>query len=318
MIGRGDEDKEAEDVRPVLVITGPTASGKSGLALRLAEAADGVVINADAMQLYAAAPVLTAQPDQLARDRVPHALYGMLDPLDATSAERWRAMAIDAIRACAPSCLPILAGGTGLYLKALIEGLAAIPPVPPEIRARAEARRQALGAEAFHAELAARDPVWAARIRANDTQRSIRGWEVVEATGVALSSWIAAPRTGPPPGMRFHIVALLPERARLYAAIDARFRTMIDAGALAEARLLAQLPRSAPARKALGARELIAHLAGETDLETAIAAAQQATRNYAKRQVTWLRHQLPSGARRFEKLSCVNEDEIFSIVNETR
>jgi tRNA dimethylallyltransferase len=281
----------------VTLVYGPTASGKSALALDLARAIDGTVINADAMQLYRELRILTARPTVADEAAAPHALYGTVSMRDAFSAPRWREAALAAIAAArAAGRAPILVGGTGLYFDALLRGLSPVPAVDAAIRARAQARHAALGAVAFHAELAARDPAAAARLAPGDTQRLIRAWEVVEATGQPLSAFQAAPRSGPPAGLRFRLIALLPPREQSYAAVETRFDRMLEAGVLDEvARVRAlQLDPALPAMKAHGLRALLAHLDGSTPLEAAVAHAKKETRWYVKRQTTWFRHQVPS------------------------
>ena len=299
----------------VVVIAGPTASGKSGVALALAERCDGAIINADALQVYRELAILTARPDAAALARAPHHLYGVLAASEPCSAARWRALALDAIAAVVPR-LPIVVGGTGLYLRALLRGLAPLPPVPAAIRAAAAARRQALGADAFHREVAARDPAMAARLPPGDTQRLIRAWEIVEATGRPWSEWIAAPDEPPPSGLRFDVMVVAPPRAALYRAIDHRLETMLEQGALDEVRALLDLDPALPIHKALGARELARHLRGELALPEALAAAQQATRRYAKRQMTWLRHQLPEATWVDTQYSDQLDPRIFSFIRE--
>jgi tRNA dimethylallyltransferase len=299
--------------RPVLVLAGPTASGKSGLATALAERLDGVVINADAMQVYRELAILTARPGPAELARAPHFLYGVLPANDPCSAARWRALALETIDAVAPR-LPIVVGGTGLYLRALLRGLAPLPPVPAAVRAAAAARRRALGPEAFHREVAARDPAMAARLPVGDTQRLIRAWEIFEATGRPWSAWLAAPDQPPPSDLHFAVMVTAPPRAALYRAIDRRLAAMLEHGALDEVRALRDLDPALPIHKALGVRELARHLRGELDLADALAAAQQATRRYAKRQMTWLRHQLP-GATWFDaQYSDQLDPEIFSFI----
>lgn len=277
----------------VMMIAGPTASGKSALAAAVAAAWGGTVINADSMQVYRELDVLTARPgaDELAR--APHRLYGVLPGAEACSVGRWRELALAEVEAAlAAGRLPVLAGGTGLYLKAFAEGLNEIPEVPAEVRRAARADLADLGAEAFHARLAGRDPVTAGRLAPGDSQRLLRAWEVLQATGRSLADWQAAP-TAPAP-YRFARLCLLPPRPALYAACDARLAAMVEAGtaqAEVEALLALGLDGSLPVMKAVGVPELAAYLAGESDLAAALARAQQATRNYAKRQVTWLRHQ---------------------------
>ncbi len=277
----------------VLVIGGPTASGKSALAVDLAGRLDGVVINADSMQVYRELPVLTAQPDAAARARAPHRLYGVLGGEERCSAGRWRAMAMEEIDAAlAAGRRPIVVGGTGLYLEALTQGIADIPPVPDAVRAAATALYDRLGGAAFRAALAGRDPAAAARLPPGDRQRLIRAWEVIAATGRSLSAWQDDAAAGPPPGLTFNVLLVLPPRPALYAACDARFAAMLAAGALDEVRALAArgLDPGLPVMKALGVPELLGHLTGTLGRDEAARLARQATRRYAKRQYTWFRH----------------------------
>jgi len=278
--------------RPVLVLAGPTASGKSSAAVAVAERTGGVVINADSLQVYRELPTLTARPQGADLKRATHRLYGVLDGTEACSAARWRDLALAEIAACGDR-LPVVVGGTGLYLRALMQGLSDMPRIAPDMRARATARHRELGPVAFHAEVAARDPAIGAKLPPGDTQRLIRAWEVFEATGRPFSDWMAGPRDGPPADLAFHTVVLLPERDALYRQIDSRFHAMVKGGALEEVRATLDLPDDAPVMKALGAGELRAYVRGELSLEEAITRAQQASRNYAKRQLTWFRNQMP-------------------------
>ncbi|MCK6451398.1 MAG: tRNA (adenosine(37)-N6)-dimethylallyltransferase MiaA [Alphaproteobacteria bacterium] len=301
-----------------VVVAGPTASGKSALALALAEEFAGTVVNADSMQLYRGLRILTAQPDDAALARAPHRLYGVLEPDDPASAGRWRAMALDAIaEAREAGRLPVLVGGTGLYLRALMQGLAPVPPVPAEVREAARALHARLGAEGFHRALAERDPVTAAKLASSDTQRLIRAYEVVAATGRPLSAWQAEP-AAPAGGLCCFVMLLMPPRPALHAAIDARFLRMMEQGALDEARALMARnfdPRL-PAMKALGVPELIRHLKGEISQEDAIRLAQQSTRRYAKRQATWFRHQLAPDHVLNAQFSERFMPEIFAIIRQ--
>lgn len=279
---------------PVLLITGPTASGKSKLALAVAEEFRGTVINADSMQVYSDLAVLTARPGALEMARVPHRLFGVLDASKLCSAARWLDLAEAEIAAAGRDRrLPIVVGGTGLYLKALLRGLAPVPEIPADIRRAARALHKDLGGARFHAALAGRDPEAAERLHPSDTQRLIRAYEVMTATGRSLLDWQRAQSRALRAGVA--TIVLLPPRADLYAAIDARFAAMADTGALEEVRALMArgLAHDLPALKAVGVPELARHLRGEIPLEAAIAAAQQASRRYAKRQMTWLRTQLP-------------------------
>ena len=285
----------AATAQPVIVLAGPTASGKSGVALALAQALDGVVINADSMQVYADLRIVTARPTPAEEAVVPHRLYGVLSAERPCSAASWVDMALAEIaRAQANGQQPILVGGTGLYLKALTEGLNQVPPVPAHIRQATRELHEQLGGLAFHEQLSHWDPAMARRLNPGDTQRLIRAWEVMAATNRSLADWQADDAVGPPAGMRFDLHLLMPPRERLYVQCDARFLAMIDEGALDEVAVLSarNLSPDLPAMKAVGVPELRAHLAGKTDLPTAIAKAQQATRNLAKRQFTWFRNQV--------------------------
>lgn len=293
-------DPEAPDDRQkplVLMVAGPTASGKSALAAALAAEWGGTVINADSMQVYKELSLLTARPRDAELALAPHRLYGVISGAEACSAGRWRNMAQAEVEAAlAAGRLPILVGGTGLYLKAFAEGLSAVPEVPAEVRASARVELADMGKAAFHARLAEQDPVMAARLAPGDSQRLLRAWEVLQATGRSLADWQAMPATPAP--YRFARLCLLPPRPALYAACDARLEAMVapkseGGGVLAEveALLALGLDPALPVMKAVGVPEFAACLAGELSLEAALARAQQATRRYAKRQVTWLRHQ---------------------------
>jgi tRNA dimethylallyltransferase len=276
-----------------VVIAGPTASGKSVLALAVAEAVGGTIINADSLQCYRDLEILTARPDRAALARAPHRLYGFLDAAERGSAGSWRRLALDESAAAISSGrLPILVGGTGLYLRALTDGLAPFPEIPDEVRQEAAALRRVLGGAAFRERLAQLDPAAAVHLNSGDTQRLVRAYAVVRATGLSVGMWRARPHAPAP--YRFAAILLMPPREHLYAACDARFAAMIEAGALAEATALAArgLDPDLPAMKAVGLPELIRHLRGDIALADAVAAAQRATRHYAKRQMTWFRHQL--------------------------
>jgi tRNA dimethylallyltransferase len=289
----------------LLVIGGPTASGKSALALAIAERVGGTVINADSMQVYRELPVLTAQPDAAAQARVPHLLYGVLGIEEFCSAGRWLTMAQAAIAEThAAGRLPIVVGGTGLYLRSLTGGLADIPPVPDAVRAAVRARLAEIGAPAFHGELAAKDPEMAGRLHPSDGQRLSRAAEVLAATGRSLADWQR--ETAAPPAGEVRTVLVSPPRDALYAACDGRFEAMLAGGALAEAQAAAArdgLDDSLPALKALGLHELMAYLAGTLSRADAVAAAQTATRHYAKRQMTWFRGQFLAGYTLDKKLN---------------
>jgi tRNA dimethylallyltransferase len=287
----------------VLIIAGPTASGKSVLALELADLFGGTVINADSMQIYRDLRILTARPDATAEARAPHRLYGFLDAAERGSVAHWRALALDEIAAATRAGkLPIIVGGTGLYLRALEKGLAPVPEIPEQIRREATDSYRLLGGVGFRERLAELDPE-GARLMPGDRQRLVRAYEVIRATGRPLGAWQAEP--SPPAAYRFGTILLMPPREWLYAGCDARFARMIEAGALAEVVSLAArgLDPELPAMKALGVPELLQHLRGEIALEVAVTAAQQGTRRYAKRQMTWFRHQMLPELRLEEPLS---------------
>lgn len=283
-------------MRKALLIAGPTASGKSALALELAQKCGGVVINADSMQVYRDLRIITARPTVEDEARVPHWLYGHVDAAINFSAGAWVADAANALEeARAQGRVPIFVGGSGLYFRALTRGLSAVPPIPSGIREAVRARLERDGVEALHAELARRDPVSAGRLKPRDRTRIARALEVIEATGRALPDWH---REGLPPLLppqRFSALFLAPEREALYARIDARFDAMLDGGAIPEVQALAarQLDPLLPAMKAHGVPVLIRHLRGEVTREAAADYARTETRQYAKRQFTWFRHQLP-------------------------
>jgi tRNA dimethylallyltransferase len=284
-----------QDNKAVL-IAGPTASGKSALALELAEAAGGVIINADSMQVYRDLRVLTARPTLAEEARVPHRLYGHVDAAVNFSAGAWVNDAETVLaEAHAQNRVPIFVGGSGLYFKALTRGLSAVPPVPAAIREDVRARLERDGVEALHAELARRDAASAERLKPRDRTRIARALEVVEATGRSLTDWH---RDGLPPLLppgQFRALFLAPDRDQLYARIDARFDAMLKTGALDEVSALAarNLDPLLPAMKAHGVPALIRHLKGELSLEEAAEIGRADTRHYAKRQFTWFRHQLP-------------------------
>ncbi len=281
--------------KTAVLIAGPTASGKSALALAVAERIGGVVVNTDSMQVYRDLTVITARPSAAETARVPHLLYGHVDAAENYSAGRFVEDAAAVLtQAGAQGHIPVFTGGSGLYFKALTGGLAAIPPVPEEVRGAVRARLEASGPAALHEELARRDPVAAAQLRPADRTRIARALEVIEATGRSIMEW---QREGLPPlldATRVVRIFLAPDRAVLYRRIDARFDAMLSAGALDEVRQLAarHLDPLLPAMKAHGVPWLIRHLAGEISLEAAAWEAKKDTRHYAKRQFTWFRHQL--------------------------
>jgi len=282
---------------PITLIAGPTASGKSALALQTAERTGAVIINADSQQLYADLRVLSARPPAEEEAQAEHRLYGVADAADAWSVGRWSRAAM-AVLAGLDGRPALFVGGTGLYFAALTKGLADIPDIPVETREAVERAYLAEGEAAFRRRLADLDPAAAARIEAGDRQRLTRAMAVAEHTGRALSDWTADTTPLLAPGSWTGLV-VEPDRAALYAACDARVARMVEAGALDEVRALMAraLDPALPAMKAVGVREFAAHLAGETTLEAAVGATRQATRNYAKRQLTWFRNQTAAWRR---------------------
>jgi tRNA dimethylallyltransferase len=285
------EEHVSEPLPFALIVAGPTASGKSALAIDLAERLGGTIINADSMQVYSELRVLTARPTPEDEARVPHRLYGIRPAAEAGSVAWWRATALtemDAARTAGH--VPILTGGTGLYFASLTDGLAEIPD--PGSHAREEARRLLAegGPAALHASLAKVDPATAARLRPADSQRIARAWEVWRGTGTGLAAWQG--RRGPAAPWRFTAIRLDPPRDTLRTAIATRFATMLEQGALAEVQsLLAQdLDTSLPAMRAHGVPELSAHLRGDISLEEAGRRTELVTGQYTKRQATWFRH----------------------------
>ena len=279
-----------------MLIAGPTASGKSALALDLAQKTGGVIINTDSMQVYRDLRILTARPTPDEEARAPHRLYGHVDAAVNFSAGAWVSDAAKALaEARAQNRLPIFTGGSGLYFKALTRGLSAVPPIAAEVREDVRARLERDGVESLHTELALKDPVSAERLKPRDRTRIARALEVVEATGRSLTDWH---REGLPPLLppgQFSAIFLAPDREDLYARIDARFDVMLAAGAREEVAALAarKLDPLLPAMKAHGVPTLIRHLQGEITLEQAAEIGRADTRHYAKRQFTWFRHQLP-------------------------
>jgi tRNA dimethylallyltransferase len=281
----------SDGIKAVL-ICGPTASGKSALALSLAKELGGAVINADSMQVYAELRVITNRPEPKEEAAAPHRLYGIRPAREPYSAALWLTDVKRALdEAAGQGWLPVIVGGTGLYFKALTEGLSYIPEIPPEIRERFRAAALAEPAELLHAELSRRDPATAARLRPSDTQRIVRALEILEATGRPLAEWQGSKQPPLLPLAQVYPVILTLERGELYRRCDARFDEMLAGGALEEARAIAalRLDASLPAMRAVGLPPLLAYLRGELSLDEAAAAAKTSTRNYAKRQLTWSR-----------------------------
>ncbi len=316
------ESRPAElPARPeeVVVVGGPTASGKSEIALDIAREFGGAVINADSMQVYQELRIVTARPDDAALSAAPHRLYGILPARERCSAGRWRRMALDEIAAARRTgLLPVVVGGTGLYLKALLDGIAEVPDIPEAAMQAVAAWLDEAGLEAGRERLRAVDPATAGRLPALDRQRVIRALSVYERTGRPLSAW--ANDTGGAPLLRAFRIAALPARETLYRRIDDRFARMIGRGALDEVRRLEalRLDPSLPAMKAVGVPQILAHLRGETDRATMITYGQTATRRFAKRQFTWFRRQFRSPDAVFAQFSESMRDEMFNKIRQFR
>jgi tRNA dimethylallyltransferase len=282
------------------LIAGPTASGKTALALHLAKSRNIVIINADSAQVYSDLPVLSAQPTPEEQTSVPHRLFGYLDGRTTCSAARWATDAKDAI-AAAQACgsLPVLVGGTGLYLRTLLDGIAPIPEIDPALRANIRARNVADS----YAALQAKDPLVAASLAPADSSRISRALEVIESTGRSISEWRKDKVGGIGGDVDLHPLVLLPPREWLYARCDARFDAMMAHGAVAEveALLACDLPGDAPVMRAIGVPEVSAMLSGQISRDDAVILGKTATRQYAKRQFTWFRNQAPADWPRWEE-----------------
>ncbi len=316
-----------EKLPPALIVAGPTCSGKSAFALMVAERCNGVVINADSMQVYRELRVLTARPTPDDEARAPHVLYGVRAAADLGHVGWWREAALaemDAARA--QGKLPILCGGTGMYLAALTDGLVQVPEVAEEARTEARALLAQLRPEGLHARLLAADPETAAGLRPSDSQRLSRAWEVWRSSGRGLAAWRAEGGTGPAP-YNFHAVRIDPPREALRAAIATRFEAMLAQGALDEVRALLalNLDPALPVMRAHGVPELSAYLRGEILLEEAALRTRQVTGQYTKRQATWARHhnlapeaQIYTICARFSDIaqfSCGIQQEILSFID---
>ena len=289
-------DAATADKRRAVVIAGPTGSGKSRAAMEIARRLGGVIVNADAMQVYRELRILTARPSPQDEAAIPHRLYGFVPVSEAWSAARHLAATRQVLaQAWAAGLTPVIVGGTGLYIRALEGGLAEVPPIPEAVRKHWRVRLAAEGAPALHAELARRAPAEAARLAAGDAHRIVRALEVLEATGEPLAAFQAKGDSGAAlDGVAVARLAILPDRDRLYAAIEARFDAMMAKGALEEAHHVMRpgLDPGRPAMRAIGLQPLIAHLRGCLPLAAAIAEAKRDSRRYAKRQATWIRGQM--------------------------
>jgi tRNA dimethylallyltransferase len=283
----------------VHIIAGPTASGKSAHALDLARKLDGVIINADSLQLYNGLSLLTAQPSADDKQQIPHLLYGITPPDVTLSAMDWRKMALAAIdKAIDDKKVPIVVGGTGFYIKTLINGLSPIPEIPNEVRILSEDLMDSLGIDEFFEQLKILDPVIAEKIDRHNRQRLIRAYEVHAHTGQPMSYWQSLPPVGIPEHFGFIPTLMIPERDVLYDRCNHRFDKMIEGGIVEEVRqfddmmMAGKIPFDCALTHALGFKPLQSHVQGEMDLNTAITLSKNETRHYAKRQVTWFKHQM--------------------------
>ena len=310
------EIAQAVEAGRYLMICGPTAAGKSAVALALAEQAGGTVINADAMQLYSDLRVVTARPGADDEARAPHSLYGVVDGSERASVASWLDLAATAVDAARKAgSLPIVVGGTGMYLQAAREGIAPIPEVPVEIHQACLDELAAGGGAAFRAALARLDRETAARLFDGDSQRLVRAMGVVRATGRPISAWQSDPHQGAIAGQAIAI-SVMPPRPDIYARIDHRFAQMMEEGAVEEVEALAarRLDPSLPVMKAIGVREILAMQAGEINRARAIELASRDSRHYAKRQMTWIRNNYRAQMSIDEKFSARFTEDIFSIL----
>lgn len=287
------------NIQTIHIIGGPTASGKSARAIELAQQTDGVIINCDSMQIYDGLHLLTAQPPAEDLEQAPHLLYSHLHPNDPCSAGNWRELVEPIIHdLLSQGKTPVIVGGSGLYIKALTDGLSPMPDTPQDVRDAAMAKQQELGNPAFHEELAKRDPIMAARFHPFHTARLVRAWEVLEATGKSLSEWQEVERIRPPDNWKFDIEVIIPDRPVLHQRCNDRFIWMMDNGALEEVEEFSkrvesgEIHHNVPLLKALGYRELLNYIKGEISKTESIEKSQARTRQYAKQQVTWFKNQV--------------------------
>jgi tRNA dimethylallyltransferase len=305
--------------RAAVLIAGPTASGKSAVALELARTHPAVVINADALQVYRELRLLTARPSEEQEREIPHRLYGFVPACEAFSAGRWLIAARRAIEeSWALDRIPIIVGGTGLYFKALEYGLVRLPPVSPAVRERLRQELKSRGAEALHAELAALDPMEAHRVRPSDGHRIVRALEVIQSSGRSLADWQRKSEEGSPlAGCKAMRLYISPPRELLYRSIEERFDEMMRAGALDEVRALLESTSSPqlPIMKAIGIRELALALSGELSMSEACRIAKRNTRHYAKRQLTWARSNMMSWKWLTEQFLVQSKQEFFNFIS---
>ena len=304
--------------KPVIVVGGPTASGKSSIGLAAAEAFNGSIVNADSMQIYDGLRIVTARPDTSDLARVPHELYGAFGKDRRCSAGEWRDLALDAINKIHDlDRVPILVGGTGLYLRALMTGFHRMPAVPSQIRIALNERLNREGADVLLTELASSDPVTASRLHRNDGQRIVRALEVFAASGKPLSAWQSGQTEAAPENLRFLTVLNLPDREELYKRINSRFENMVESGAIEEVEsFIAAYPQTDhPLWKAVGVLPISTFLKGDIDRKHMIEQGKRDTRRYARRQMTWFRHQIIPDLTIYEQYSKKKETKMFSKIS---
>ena len=298
-----------------IVICGPTASGKSSLAITLARELGGEIINADSMQIYKELETLTSRPDRNDLEIVPHKLFGTREIINPCSVNIWNNLAQKSIEnAVSRGRVPIVCGGTGMYIKYLSTQLATVPNIPAEVRLIAREKLMKLGNEKFYQELTKLDPKMEGLIPIGDSQRLVRAWEVFEVTRKSLFDWQAV--NASQTNLIVCNILLMPDREFLYASCDRRFLEFVDNGALNEAKAIRdlELDPTLPGMKALGLLQLIDYLEGKITFDVAIAQAQQKTRNYAKRQMTWFRNQLDADYIDYSPHTGRHTSEIFRAV----
>jgi tRNA dimethylallyltransferase len=287
----------------VTIITGPTACGKTSKAIEIAQSKNGVIINADAMQMYRDLPILTAQPSQDEQKQAEHRLYGTINANEGVNASSWTKIALKEIERCEASGQhPILVGGSGFYIKSLIEGLSPIPDISENYRHILNEKREEIGQDAFFDEFKSIDPIMAEKLKPGDTHRVIRAWEILEATGQSLAHWQNLPLITPPEHLHFNLIIMQPERDILHQKIALRLDAMLKDGALEEVEAMHEKALSGAIKqdsfliKAHGYRPFIRFLNGEWSLDEAKDQTALETRQYAKRQMTWCRTQYQSDA----------------------
>ncbi|WP_135080610.1 tRNA (adenosine(37)-N6)-dimethylallyltransferase MiaA [Terasakiella sp. SH-1] len=303
----------------VVVIGGPTASGKSATAMDVALEFDGVIINADSMQIYRGLPIVTACPRPEDEARVPHRLYQVMDPSETCSAGLWEKMCIEEIKkAWAGGKLPVVTGGTGLYIKTLVQGISQLPAIPDEIRNEVRRRGDMEGVEVLYEELQQKDPEMAGRLKPRDMQRICRALEVLETTGKSLALLQREIKPEPVLKADYDTHVIMPPRDILYERCDRRFNIMLEQGAVEEVRWLNEqkLDPKLPAMKALGVPELLSYVRGEINLEEARETAQMQTRRFAKRQCTWFRNQISNPKIHSAQYSESLRDEIYNKIRQ--